>query len=368
MIDIFYYHADEFKPKLWYLVWSELAKLQGYLFKVCRKDADNVKMRVFEHAVMHYSSDKGNLNAYLRKLIDTSVKPNMKYVPVDTVIMDATVEEGAQRLQEYTGRYTERLEVQVEEAMIGKEEKFEKVANLALSNMHYFIMYAKQVIDKDTTSNYFPESFKKETLKCFRFCGADFHKLVVYIYDKHRQGFEKFMEDSPYGRNEAYKELDIEMINKSTSRRIMLVDSSTYIPCEDPDTQDWVVYGNLGKYRIIKVPYRQLYDTLCDLIDEEGCNVLKYSLGETYIFRTLGGSLTLTNLSLFRMYDIVKNEIVTNMLYDYNARLLGVGSECVYLLQSPNENGDYREPIDRVIRGFELRFSYIDVTPDTAIS
>lgn len=367
MIDVFYYSVDDFNPKLWYAVWSELEKLSGYFYRVCRKEADDAKIYVFEHAIQHYSPDKGNLNAYLRKLTQTVLKPNSNFVSVDTVIIDATVEEGAQRLQDYVGQHTEGLEVQIEDSMVDFREKYEKVASLALSNMRYFIMYAKQVIDKDTTSNYFPDTFKKETYKCFNFCKKDFHKLVLKIYNDHRSGFEKFMEDAPYGRNESYKELDIDLINKSTSKRIVLVEKGTDNICTDPDAVEWEVSGALGNRRVIKVPYRELYDMLCDLVDEDGCNAIKYTLGETYIFRTLGGSLSLTNLSLFSMYSIIKNEILTNLIYDYGARILSVGSENVYLLQSPID-GRFKEPIDRVIRGIELKFRYIDVTPDTTIS
>ena len=368
MIDVFYYAVDDFKPKLWYAVWTELEKLNGYFYKVCRKDADNVKIMVWEHAIKHYSPEKGNLNAYLRKLTQTALKSNGKYVPVDTTIIDATVEEGAQRFQEYTGGHTDGLEVQVEESMIGFGEKFEKVAMLALCNMRYFIMYAKQVIDRDTTSNYFPETFKKETYRCFQFCKSEFHPLVLKIYNDHRSGFERFMEDAPYGRNEAYKELDIDLIKKSTSRRIVLNEKGTNSLCTDPDSCEWEVCGALGKHRIIKVPYKDIYEAMCDLVDEDGCNAIKYTIGETYIFRTLGGSLTLANLSLFSMYSIIKNEILTNLIYDYNARILSVGSQCVYLLQNPDDDDTFREPIDRVIRGFELKFRYIDVTPEVATS
>lgn len=368
MIDVFYYVVDDFQPKLWYAVWSELEKLNGYFHSVCKQEAEDVKIYVFEHAIKHYSPEKGNLNAYLRKLTQTALKPDSKYVSLDTVIVDATIEEGAQRYQDYLGGHTERLDVQVEESMLGYGEKFEKVASLALGNMRYFIMYAKQVIDKDTTSNYFPDAFKKETYRCFKFCKEDFHPLVLKIYNDHRLGFEKFMEDAPYERNQAYKELDIDLIQKSTSRRIVLYEKGTDNLCTDPDTCEWEVCGSLGQHRIIKVPYRELLDMLCDLIDEDGCNAIKYTLGETYIFRTLGGSLTLTNLSLFSMYNIVENEILTNMIYDYNARILAKGSQCVYLLQNAYDDGSYREPVDRVIRGIELKFRYTDVTPDTTIS
>lgn len=360
MLDTFFFVKEEFRPSVWYQVWEELGSLKGYLYKVCKHDAKNARVRVFEHAIAHYKPEKGNLNAYLRKLIDTSVKRNPKFTPVDTTIIDATVEEGAQRFNEYTGLSSRQLEVQVEEAIISNTEKLEKVASLALSNMRYFLLYARQVISRDLTTYYFPDTFKKETYRCFSFCKEDFHPLVLHIYNSHKSGFETFLTECSVG--DAYRELDMDTIEKRTSKRLVLKDKNGGT-LFDPDVTQWYI-KNLGDKRIIKVYYKEIYESLCDLVDAEGCNAIKYTIGETYIFKTLGGSLSLINVPLFRMYDIIRYELITNMLYDFNARLLSVGSECVYLLQSPTCTGEYIAPKTRVIRGFELSFEYRDVTPE----
>ena len=159
------------------------------------------------------------------------------------------------------------------------------------------------------------------------------------------------------GNEGKWKETDYSFIQTNQSKRIKLINRMTRFIADDADTDDIVLEGKLGTKRVIKVPYKDLWNKLCDLIDSEETNQIKFVIGDQYIFRTLGGSLSIINSSLFNEYELVRDEIVTNLLQDTRGRLLNIGSECIYILVS-----DDNEIPDRTIRGINIHFDKIDIT------
>lgn len=100
-----------------------------------------------------------------------------------------------------------------------------------------------------------------------------------------------------------------------------------------------------------------LWDRLCDLIDSYETNECKFIMGDNFIVRTLGGSYSILNTDLYNFYDLIRSEIVTNILYDTNSKLLNVGTECIYILASANITLP-----KRIVKGIPIEFDIEDIT------
>ena len=98
-------------------------------------------------------------------------------------------------------------------------------------------------------------------------------------------------------------------------------------------------------------------------MDSLDINPIKFCIGDSYVFRTLGGSYSLINSSLFREYDSILMEIITNLVRDLSARYICHGSENMYFLVPPARDAMSKpEPKNRVIRGVSIHFDYVDIT------
>ena len=105
-----------------------------------------------------------------------------------------------------------------------------------------------------------------------------------------------------------------------------------YIEIKDPDLEDCYVKGNLGNKCIVSIPYVSQLNKMCNLIDEEGINAMRFTIGDEYVIRTLGGSTSVLSPSLFNEYDLCEAEILTNLLRFTGGRFLCKGSRNMYFL------------------------------------
>jgi hypothetical protein len=163
--------------------------------------------------------------------------------------------------------------------------------------------------------------------------------------------------------DEGWKEPDFVLINNSQSKRIRLVNPNTNEDVRDADMDDYVLAGKLGegtsRKKIIKVNYIELWEYFCDLVDDSETNELKFVVGNTYICRTFGGSLSIINPDLYNMYDVVRMEILTNILQDTYGRILNVGSECMYLVCNSTMTNT---KLTRTVHGHDIELIYEDIT------
>ena len=168
---------------------------------------------------------------------------------------------------------------------------------------------------------------------------------------------EEKLKNSP--NEKRWKEADYLLIQQCQSKRVTLISSSTGALVKDADIEDWTINGNLNKKRVVKVSYSELWNRICDLVDSDDTNEVKFIIDNRYIIRTLGGSLSIINPNLYNAYDLVRDEILTNVLSDLNGRVLNVGSENFYLLFDDGFEDKIRE---RTVLGIPIELSYSDIT------
>lgn len=354
---------DEFDSKKCYQILTEIERLKGYFSKFNKGDVRVAMSEAFHHAMLHYDPNKGELTPYLKKLAREILKPDPRMLHND--FLEQTVSDEIERYGRRTTVITEaEVDTISEPDSVASEDAREQVVELALQNMNFFLIMCESLKRRDTSTKYFPKPFKASCLRLSKKI-PNFASICLSIYEEYKDAFTEFIGIPDKGVE--WRELDAGLIQKLTSKRVKFqMADNPDIPCTDPDTQPWVVKGALSGKRIIKVPYRGIYDYMMELIDSDVTNPVKFCIDDSYVFRTLGGSLSCVNSSLFTQYDIFLAEVITNLLYDLSARYLMTGSECLYFLAPSVKAGTHEKPSipDRVIRGVELKFNSYDVTPD----
>ena len=129
--------------------------------------------------------------------------------------------------------------------------------------------------------------------------------------------------------------------------------------------------------RILKVTYFDAWLYLCDKIDSNQTNELKLILGDNFLIKTLGGSLSIVNPVLYNIYELLKAEFLTNILYETSGRLLCTGTKSVYILWDKNWPTIFQQNMGKMEKikdkkwiehknlfGVEFDLIYEDVTMD----
>jgi hypothetical protein len=349
-------------------IWAEIESLHRYFYKFAGTEAHEAEQQVLLHALTHYKADKGNIKSYIKKLSREILKDNGKTVAVD--FMEDTLGDGDEVLkvsdqllsnvQHSTfNDFSEDIVTKIDAENHRKRE----ITEYALMSIDRFLILCEAILRRDTTTTYYPENFIKETLKL---SGKyqNFNDLCINIYNSFGEEMKWFLDIEKNTVN-SWKEADFNLNKNKVSKRVRFINTKTGEPVLDADIEEYRLEtgtkSSTDKH-IYKIEYATLWNRLCDLVDDEDTNELKFIIDKSYIIRTLGGSFQL-NADLYNMYDLIRNEIVTNILLDTNCRLINVGSECIYLLQEGN--GTINIP-NRTIKGIEVNFSVEDIT-DTII-
>lgn len=346
-----------------YQVKTAIESLRAYFYKFNR-DADEAMDLAFHHALEHFNPDKGELHHYIKSLARDITKTEGKEIPTDFLDQrySDSIEEDGRRKNSET-ELSDRVEKQIELESMTDTMVSDAVHDYALGNMVQFMQLCSALINRDTSTKPYTTAFKNETKRLTEKI-PDFLSLCLRLYTEYKDQFLEFL--GMPEPSSVWRELDAAYIAKSTSRRVRLVSPTDPNNFRiNPDEEDWVVRGALSGKRIVKVPYASLRDYMVELIDSDVTNPVKFCLGDSYIFRSLGGSLSSVNANLFRQYDIFVSELLTNVLWDFNARFLCKGSESLYILASGftlNPNGSIKTR-SRTIRGIEINYTAYDVTP-----
>ena len=358
----FAYSEEDFDSSLCYQIWYEIEGLRSYFRKFSRGREDEAMQLTLNHAMTHYRPNRGDLVPYLKTLAREILKDGNKYVPCD--FMEETVADiknegcGTKVNSEGTKVSIGNADSTVKDVLSRLEDDTnyrEKIAELALQFMNFFMLMCQSLINKDSTTIYFPKVYIRECLK-LQSKTDTFNSECLLLYSEYKDEFDKFINWS-LSNEGSWRETDFDLINKYGSKRIKMCTEDGSI-CKDPDKENWHLVGNLGNKRVIKIPYVDIYDYMCDLVDEDGINQMKFTIDDSFILRTLGGSLSVVNPCLFSEYDLIKSEILTNMLYDTQGRYIGVGSEYMYFIVDADK--DYKIP-HRRINGIDLDFEIIEV-------
>lgn len=359
MMQSFSYNMNSnIDSSLYYLLWNEIEKLRRYFSKFCGQNTDEAMQATLIHSLTHYSESKGEMAAYIKALARDITKDNRKLIFVD--FLEQTLAEDTDEMSNKpsvdTGRVNDFSNSVVNKIMVS-DHKRKEVVELALCFIDKFMLMCEALINHDTSTNYYPDIFVKECIKLSRGC-ENFNQICISIYNEYKDKFIEFLSYDLKTQG-VWKETDFPLISQSMSKRVRLVSTDTGQVVEDPDIDDFRVAGNLGEKRVLKVYYYDIWELMCNYIDSQDINLMKFIIDDSYIIRTLGGSITVVNPDLFNIYDLCRTEILSNILHDLNARCIGIGSECFYLII--NKEGKTEIP-KRVVKGIPIELVAEDVT------
>lgn len=347
-----YMKSEEFDSDLCCQILDVIKGLKHYFVKFNGSMAEVAMQQSLFHALYHYCSSDGDLVPYLKTLARTILLSDMKDKPCDcieAVVSDVT-EDTANAIIE--GMY--------------EKEFLNKLSNLSLSYMHYFLLLCNSFLEKDSDSRYFPKEFKSECIKLSKMNNA-FAGVCLDIYKKSGTEMKEFLslEADKVGE---WKETEYSIIDSYTSKRVRFVNTDgTPLTVRggshvDIDSVDWRLAGSIAEKRVVKIKFSHVWDTMCDFVESDEINPMKFKVNDSFITRTLGGSWSVPNPAVGHIFDLCLDEIKTNLIYATLGRYLGQGVDYMYFLV------DKVTPIEpRRAMGVDLNFEVIDIT-DEAVS
>lgn len=361
MLQSYAFAPREIGADSFYAVWSEINSLKWYFYKFAgRQRADEAMHRTLIHTLTHFNPD-GNLSAYVKKLAREITKDSGRLVCVDFLeqtLEDSDMSETSAKVDlgsvsDFSSEVLDNLERRV--------NRRPEVVEVALEFLDRFLVLCEALINHDTSTVYYPAPFISSCLSIVKRC-PNFNDMCIDLYMQYSEDIRWFL-DIVQQREGVWKETDYQLIRSRESHRVRLCNPSTGEDVVDADLEDWQVVGNLGSgksaKRVVRIPYGDIWERMCDLVDSPDINIMKFVIDNRYIIRTLGGSQSLVNTDLYNIYDLLRMEILTNLLIATGGRVLNVGSESMYLLC-----------FERVVPGvgswvigdFRMDFEYIDVT------
>lgn len=300
-----------------------MADLRKYFVKFNRGRADEAMQKTLHHALAHYYSGRGDLAPYLKKLARTILSTRWNDSPYE-------------HIEEVVKGYEEHLD----SALVhdcSELESFTKINELALYFMPYFLLLCNSFSNRGTNTRYFPKEFKKECIRLIKI-NENFNDICNGLYDKHGVAMQSFLalDGNKIGE---WRETDYSFIKSYISKRVHFVNSAgepilgSRLSCsQNLDELRWQVKGKLANKKVVRVRYIDLWDFMCDEIASEDNSTMRFSIGDTFIIRTLGGSWTVVNPNLDNVFELCLDEIITNLLYMTSGRYIGRGTENLYFL------------------------------------
>lgn len=291
-----------------------IKQLKYYFIKFNKSRYEEAMQRTLYHALEHYNEMSGELTPYIKSLARDILKEYDKCLPYENIELYVNDTETVDDIADTAISNSF-------ETVIDKQE----VINIALAYTGYFLTLCESILKQDVKAIYFPKEFKADCLRVVGKNGSQFNNTCIELYREYGDEMRKFLNIASTF-SDKWVEADYARIDECVSKRVRLIG--------DLDKGDNLrIVGKLSGKRVIRVQYRDVLDYMCDLIDEdERSNMMRFNIGDSYIVRTLGGSLSIVNPSLFNMYELCKTEILTNILYDTGGRLLGTGYDYFYLL------------------------------------
>lgn len=291
-----------------------IKQLKYYFIKFNKGRYEEAMQRTLYHALEHYNEMSGDLTPYIKSLARDILKEYDKCLPYENIELYVNDVETVDDI----------AETAISNTFVGAVDK-QEVVSIALAYTGYFLTLCESILKQDVKAVYFPKEFKSECLRVVGKNGKQFNDICIELYREYGDSMRNFLSVTSTF-SDKWVEADYARVDECVSKRVKLtgdLDRGTNLK----------VIGKLSGKKVVRVQYRDVLDYMCDLIDEDGVsNMMRFNIGEDYIIRTLGGSLSVVNPSLFNMYELCKTEILTNILYDTGGRLLGTGYDYFYLL------------------------------------
>ena len=371
-----YILQNEIDPTLMYDTATALGDLDKYFRMFNKQESDEVLQWSFIHTLTHYQEELGAMKPYLKSLARGKSKTNESEEEVSVDFLEDTYADGDDTLEvNDTGNNNvmhasnSDFSVDLIDRLDAEVHAERDIIEFALNYLDRFLILCEAIERKDTTTLYYPENFIRD---CLRLSGRylDFNKQCLGIYNKYGdeiKWFLKLEEEFRSDRGTTWREAEFTTVANKQSKRVKMVHKVTGAEVINADHEQWVISGKLStdknEKRVLRVNYEDLFDTLCFMADDLESNEIKFVIGDSCLIRTLGGSVQY-NPDMFDIYELIKQEIVTNVLLETGCRLLNVGSECIYLLKEDNKPIELK---DRTVKGIEIKFEIEDITSEVEL-
>ena len=340
------YMADNIDYDFYALAWTEIEKLKSYFVKFCGNKSQEAMNSVFYHVITHYDKKKSKrgVKPYIKKLAREIEKKKFKDIPVNFI--EALSDNDLKTLETQqdkglVGNVRKNLQITPDIADDVIEDIFldipkdEEVAKFILSNMKMYITLCEALITKSLKTSCYTKEFINE-VNYMASITKNFPRLCLDYYNVIGDSLEEFLNLDLMEKD--WVEADYGILRKK-NKRLVFINSDTHRPVEDIDLDDCVLNGLIGNQYVYRIDYFDLAKTLCDLIDDEETNIMKYVLDENYVIKTLGGSLSIVNAKIENEYQLVIDEIVTNILRRLvDTSLIDYGSHSCYVLSKDELN------------------------------
>lgn len=332
---------------LYYRIWNTIQENKGYFLKYCGRDADEAMQMSLLHSLTHFDPALGNLKYYILSLARDITRVGNKLVFVD--FLDRTLESEdeleTRKSNVDTGSIVDFSD-EVIHNMYLEIDKSDEIADLALSYMEMFLLLCESLITRDSSTTYYSKSFISECLDLSRKV-VGFNDKCIELYETYGDAMKDFLS---WGiKDSDWREADYGLLSTRKSRKVVLVDDFG-IPILDADKQVYKVSGRLDGKRIVRVRYSNIHYRMCSEIIKGDITKLKFSIGDRFIVRTYGGSVTLVNPNMVNVCELIKMEIITNILQDTNARYLNIGSDYIYMLVNDKASIPERKLYDMTVK------------------
>lgn len=371
-----YIESLDIDPALMYKLNKVIEENEGifYTYNKTKERVDEAKARALEHAIRKYNSEKDHTGmvAYIRTLAEHIMKKNkheeMQVDFIEEVVSDDDDDDvnfGDRRKRKTDNEkhqnyrdFTDTIHNDSERRTTMSTE----VITFILQYLSEFLKICEAIITKNTTPTYYRKEFKAEILKLGQKY-KDLNQQLVNLYYEYGNEIQWFLDlegkTSVVDRRN-WKRANYKLIETRQSKKIKFVNSVTGNDIINADLETFKVKGGLNNYKVVKISYEDLYDDLLNRVEEADSNELKLVIRDFFLIRTLANSVSI-NTDYNAIYDLIKAEIVTNILTLTNCRLLNIGTESVYVL---NETGEEITIQDMEVNGVKIHFDIEDITKE----
>jgi len=346
--------------KLFADVWDILSSLDRYFYKFNKLHAPEAKSRVLLHVMTHYDpSSSKDLRPYVKKLAREIMKDGYKDIPVD--FLDQTVTEEEELVEQSYIKHQNKTPDFADDVLsdiVHSSSQYKNVVGIALVSMKWFVLLCKCLEKGGVTATYFPGEFKKACLAIASNYQA-FNSDCSVIYTEHGVEMSRFLsyeEHRPVNWCESNYSVENNRMYRKGSLRTLNDEELINL-----DLQEFKFIGTLNpNARIYRVWFDRILNTLLDMVYDDKSNILKCIIDDFYVIRTIGGSWSVLNPSLETEGELMKCELLTNLLMESNGKLLSCGSESAVIV-TPEELAIRQ---GRNYCGVNLDFTYKDITDE----